>query len=92
MLEIVQSLVCVQTTLADEVVEELSSFDILEDEVSGVCMGCTVSAQNTFSCHRSRGEPDSADSQFRASLPYVVQSHDIGVLDEFHNDNLALDA
>lgn len=85
LLEVVQRLVGVKTTARDEVVEQLAAFDVLHDEVA---VGFGIVSQDIGRGVKAR----KGSLQVVSGLPNIHEPKDVGVLDELHDDNLALDS
>lgn len=89
LLEVVHRLGFLQPATRDEVVEELAARNVLHDEVANEQRSVSrkSSAPRTY-----RGSRMQIDSQFAVRFPNVVQVHDVWVIDQLHDDNLALDS
>lgn len=69
-----------KTTFRHEVVEQLSAFNILENEIS-------MLQNRQQRLYRSSGY---RHLQLRLGLPNIVESHNVRVFNELHNDDFSL--
>lgn len=75
-----EGFICVQAPTADEIIEELASLDIFEYEVS----------EKALRQGRGASGERVGDLQFAVGFPDIVETHYVGVFNELHNDDFAL--